>query len=262
MKINESEVSLYVGDVREVNFKEGSFGTIVTDPPFGVGTKGTIIRRNGGKFGVAKPIDTTIAPWDINPPHWKEYIPKFWNWLDDYGVLILFHEKLTLMEISRWWEEQGGTIRHIAVWCIPNPAPQARKVKWRNGTNFILIATKNKGSGHSYRWWEGQGIDYFECPMVPGIGRVKNEKGETHPTEKPVKIFTDWLLKWWGDREKPLLDPFCGTGSVVVAAVTLKFKYIVAGDIDPLWVKTTQHRLLTFPTQISLPIHEGEGERE
>lgn len=243
MRIGNSEVSLYVGDIREIDFKGGSFGTIVTDPPFGVGGKGTVIRREGGKFGVAKPIDTTIADWDINPPHWTEYIPKFWEWLDDNGIIILFHEKFTLLEIGRWWENQGGKVRHVAVWCIPNSAPQARKVKWKNGTNFILIATKNRGSGHCYRYWEGQGVDYFECPTVPGVVRVRNELGETHPTEKPIKLFTDWLLKWWGDRERPLIDPFCGSGSIVVAAVQCGFKFIVGGDINPLWVKTTKLRL-------------------
>lgn len=238
------EVCLYVGDVRTVNFKPKSFGTIATDPPFGVGAKGTVIRRDGGKYGKAKPIDTTIAPWDIRAPHWSEYIPKFWDWLDDNGILILFHEKLTVLEIASWWERMGGTVRHIAVWCIPNAAPQARKVKWKNSTNFILIATKNKGGGHAYHWENGQGADYFVHPTVPGTRRVKNLVGETHPTEKPVKVFTDWLLKWWGDREKPILDPFCGSGSILVAAKQLGFRYIVGGDINPLWVVCARERLL------------------
>ncbi len=244
------QISLYIGRIEEIEFRDGSIGTIVTDPPYGVGERGTIIRREGGKFGIAKPINTTVADWDLSPPHWTTYIPKFWRWLDDKGILILFHEKMTVAEIGRWWEEQGGVVRHIAVWCIPNAAPQARKVKWRNGTNFILIATKNKGSGHAYRWEEGQGTDYFICPMVPGVTRWKNERGETHPTEKPVRLFTDWLLKWWGSREKPLLDPFCGSGSILVAAVQCGFRYIIGGDVDPLWVRAARRRLASL--QLSL----------
>lgn len=231
-------------DVRDLEFKAKSIKTICTDPPFGVGQKGTVIRREGGKFGKAKPIDTRIAPWDENPIHWTVYIPKFWEWLDDDGILILFHEKMTLLEIAKWWDEQGGQVRHIAVWIYNNATPQARKVKWRNCTNFILIATKNKGSGHAYHWEEGQGSDYFICPMIPGIHRHKNRLGQTHPTEKPVTLFSHWLLRWWGDRDGVILDPFCGTGSVLVAAYILGFKYIVGCDIDESWLEVARNRLI------------------
>jgi len=114
---------------------------------------------------------------------------------------------------------------------------------------YTPSATKNVGSGHAYHWEKGQGTDYFICPMVPGIRRVRNCRGETHPTEKPVRLFTDWLLRWWGDREKPILDPFCGSGTILVAAKQLGFRYIVGGDIDPVWVNAARKRLEEFTEQ-------------
>lgn len=243
IKVRQSEVILYCADVRSINLPPKSVGTIVTDPPFGIGKEGTIIRREGGKFGKAKPINTTIADWDINPVSWKEYLPSFWEWLDDVGILILFHNKLEIVDIARWWEAKGGKVRHIAVWCIPNTAPQARKVKWKSATNFVLICTKNKGSGHAYHWKYGQNVDYYVCPTVPGVKRWKNSLNQTHPTEKPLELFTHWLLKWWGDRNKIILDPFCGSGTIPLAAVHLGFKTIIAGDVDASWVEATANRI-------------------
>jgi site-specific DNA-methyltransferase (adenine-specific) len=60
-----------------------------------------------------------------------------------------------------------------------------------------------------------------------------------HPTEKPVSVFTCLMEKNIGDI---ILDPFCGSGSSLVAAEKLGRKWIGI-EIDPKYVAIADKRI-------------------
>ena len=74
-------------------------------------------------------------------------------------------------------------------------------------------------------------------------GQVKNN----HPTVKPLKLM-EQLIKLVTPTGGIVLDPFCGSGSTLVAAKMLGFDY-VGIDMEPEYVDLTRRRLeLTHPS--------------
>lgn len=194
----------------------GSIDLILTDPPYNV-SKDTKIVRNGGKYGKAKAMDLNFGEWDKNVIVWNDYIDIFVDLLTDNGVLIMWYDKLWLGCIGRYLQDEHGfQLRNMGTWVKSNPAPQARKVKWQNGTEMFIVATKNKGTGHHYNYSLGQSPDYFiHSVSFPHL----------HPTQKPLEI-TKWQLKYWSFEKDLVLDPFLGSGTTTVASKQLGRRYI------------------------------------
>ncbi len=134
------------------------------------------------------------------------------------------------------------TIRHVVAWVKSNPPPQARKVKWMDAWEPIIIATKNRGMGHHYNWKMGQHKDVIVTPICQG--RERREGG--HPTQKPIRLIEP-LIKWWSYEGDIILDPFCGSGTTCVVAKMYNRHYIGI-EINPKWVEIAEQRLKKIQT--------------
>ena len=208
------------GDCREVmrRFPNGSIDLLPTDPPYNISSD-TVIKREGGKFGVAKPISMDFGAWDHGVIEPKDWVPLAVEKLKPCGVFVSLYDKRYISHLCDLLEELGLTIRHVAGWHKQNPAPQARKVKWQNALELFVIATKNEGAGHHYNYREGQHHDVITTPICQGNERLD------HPTQKPLRL-ADPLIRWWSFPGDIVLDPFCGTGTFLVKAKQLGRRYI------------------------------------
>ena len=227
---------LLCGDCLEVmrEIPDGSIDLILTDPPYNVSKKRESITRNGGKFGIAQPIKLDFGEWDFGDVEWRDFLGDFIPLLKAEGVLVLFYEKLKLGLIGTYLQENYEfQVRHIGAWLKSNPAPQARKVKWQNGLELFLIATKNKGSGHHFNWRLGQSTDYFTHSV---------SFKHFHPTQKPDALI-EWIIKYWSFENDLVLDPFIGSGTTAVACERLNRKWIGI-EISEKYCEIAQERIL------------------
>lgn len=187
--------------------EEDSFDLILTDPPYNV-SQDTKISRSGGKFGEAKDVDLNFGEWDEENILPADYVDEFVRLLKDNGVLCLFYDKLYLGMIGIYLQEKFNyQVRHIGTYIKSNPCPQARKVKWQNGTEQCLIATANEGTGHHFNYELGQSPDYFEHSV---------NYNHLHPTQKPLDL-VKWIVKYWSFKDDKVLDPFLGSGTTAIA---------------------------------------------
>lgn len=187
-----------------------SVDAIITDPPYNVSVKGAKIVRGKGTAFEGVDINLDFGAWDRNAITWKDYINDFARLLSDNGVLVMFYDKLYLGVIGLYLQKKYGfTIRHIGAMVKRNPAPQARRVKWQNGLEQFLIATKNKGEGHHFNYSLGQSVDYIETTV--------NYK-HYHPTQKPIEALV-WLVKYWTYEGDTVFDPFMGSGTTGIACI-------------------------------------------
>jgi DNA modification methylase len=198
-----------------------SVDLVLTDPPYGLAGPPSLITRNGGKFGRAKAINRGLVenPSVATGVDYRIWIPMVVPKLKPVGVLITFCGKADISSVSSLLEELGMTVRHIGAWVKANPAPQARKVKWMNAWEPFIIATVNKGSGHHYDYRQGQHGDVVMTPICQGRERFD------HPTQKPLALAYP-LVRWWSYKGDTVLDPFCGTGTFLVAAADLGRNYV------------------------------------
>jgi len=80
---------------------------------------------------------------------------------------------------------------------------------------------------------------YFYAPRVS-----RNERGEynTHPTPKPIDLMK-WLINVYAPKKNSIiLDPFNGSGSTGVAAISLGHKYI-GMDLSQEYCEITEKRI-------------------
>jgi DNA modification methylase len=99
--------------------------------------------------------------------------------------------------------------------------------------NYANHDNQNKGYGG-----EGSAARFFYCAKVS-----KKERGEgnTHPTVKPLKLL-EYLCKLTAMPDGLILDPFCGSGSTLLAARALGLKSIGI-DINREYCKIAKRRL-------------------
>ena len=98
------------------------------------------------------------------------------------------------------------------------------------------------GLGRGYHQNEygdsGGASRFFYCPKAN-----KKERGEdnTHPTVKPLALMR-WLVRLVTPPNGIVLDPFCGSGSTLIAAAEEGFGFIGVDD-NPEYCKLAQKRL-------------------
>lgn len=214
-----SEYTLHHGDCVEhmKTMPDNSIDAIITDPPYNVSKKGSEIVRGAGTMFQGKNISLDFGEWDRNEVVWENYIDDFARLLKPNGVLVMFYDKLYLGMIGLYLQEKFGfQTRHIGAYVKKNAAPQARRVKWQNGLEQFLVATKNKGEGHHFNYKLGQSPDYF-------LTSVNYE--HLHPTQKPL-ILMEWIVKFWSFEGDVVFDPFMGIGTTGIACMRLNRNFI------------------------------------
>lgn len=126
--------------------------------------------------------------------------------------------------------------------------------KWYSTLPFIICAKASKSEKN--KGCEGL-PSKFSRTMGDGIGeREHNENEPTayvknhHPTVKPIKLMS--YLITLGTREgQTVLDPFCGSGTTLIAAEQLNRKWIGI-ELNEEYIKIANSRLKPYQEQMKI----------
>ncbi len=217
--------TLYRGDCLEL-LREGAFGkigAIATDPPYGIGYQhggGRGIRGVArGKYGAPKtdPIHGDDAPFDPSP--WIEAAPTTPVRQQHYGGELI----LCLWGADNFRKAlpDGGTMlawdKHLG---------RASDDSFAD-CEWAWVGRKVKRE--VFRWmWKGVCTRKSPLDAAPGGRHFRR----VHVSQKPVE-----LMRWCIDKVRPLpglpvLDPYMGSGSTGVAALSLGMSF-TGCEIDP-----------------------------
>jgi DNA modification methylase len=226
-----------------------SIDCIFTDPPYNISQKASI-KRNGGKYGVAADIDLDFGEWDNAWESETEYLQWCEKWLNEFSRVIkpdchvlFFFSWLLGHPINEIAKPLGLRMRQPLFWVKSNPAPRYRKVDFMKSHETILWFTKGASKQDHFNWNQGQQLDYVTAAIPHSEDR--------HPTEKavlPIKTFLSYLTKP-GDV---VLDPFFGSGSVGVAALSLQ-RRIIGIEVSQDYCKKAEERLNPTSEDNQLP---------
>jgi len=131
-------------------------------------------------------------------------------------------------------EKIGFTNKRTLVWVKNNHTSGDLLGDYANKTEFILYLQKGR------RLLNGK-----RETNVLEFDRVASE---LHPTQKPVELCAFLVDKSTNEGEV-VLDPFCGSGSVLEASKVLKRGYFGI-DIVPEYCKIAQERLNATPSPL------------
>ena len=187
--------------------KNNSVDLVLIDPPYDI---------LGGSWykDRSHADDESFAEWD-NELNILKLLTEMYRVLRSGGTLIMFYDlwKITTLkeclEISRFKQ-----IRLIE-WLKTNPVPLNGKLNYLTTAREIAITAVKKGKG-TFNSQYDNGV--YEC----GICR---EKDRFHPTQKPLKLIEQLILKHSriGDI---VLDCFFGSGTTAVACLRTDRNFI------------------------------------
>lgn len=222
---------------------DGAIDLLLTDPPYGL----------------------TNCEWDND-----DWLKEFWEIASakvnpEYGLVVMTSIQpftTDLIISNRKW------FRYELIW-VKNQATQfldAKRKPMRIHENILIFSP----AGYpTYNPQMREGLGYYKPnsgakPEVYNAKRLPSEsqgsrypntvlefdmavyshgKGifSLHPTQKPLALF-QWLVRTYSNPNALIVDPFCGSGTTPLAALTEGRRYI-AGDINQEWVDLTNKRL-------------------
>lgn len=127
-------------------------------------------------------------------------------------------------------------------WRVGNLRPTFEPILWFTKPYRIGATIADNVLNHGVGGYNEEAfLRYFDRPDNKlDIGFAPRESG-LHPTQKPVKLMQA-LVETATLPGQVVFDPFCGSGSSLVAARNLDRRYIGC-DIDPTYVEVAQTRL-------------------
>lgn len=184
----DSAVTIYHGDCREIVPTLGSFDLLLTDPPYGIGAdnRGRALSRSV----LANAKDYGVTDWDSQRPEtWiiECAISKCENWIIWGGN---YFDLPPCVGPLVWDKENSGDFAD-------------GEMAWNNLGSALRIKR---------HLWNG---------MIR-----KGREHRDHPTQKPLEIMT-WCISLAGDSAQTILDPFAGSGTTGRAAKDLGRKAVL-----------------------------------
>ncbi len=218
--------------------EDDSVNLMLTDPPYNIGGH---MKSRGSGIHRLRENHFSICDWDnIEDELWKEQMGLLANSLFSKvkkgGAVIVFMAVIKVESIKRIFEDAGFYYKTTGTWHKKNPMPRNMNLSFINSTESWLYFTKGKPSGTYNN--EGKAIhDFIETGLTP----LSEKKFGKHPTQKPIKLMIHFveLLSNKGDL---ILDPFCGSGTSLLAAKMSGRKYI-GFDMNPDYIEISSNRL-------------------
>lgn len=205
--------------VKELKANNVQVDSIITDPPYNISKKNNFSTLENPRKGV------DFGFWDNNF--------DVCSWISDYvsllkkdGSIIIFCSYRYISYLVTELEKNGVDVKDIIVWRKSNPMPRNINRRYVQDLEFAVWGVKkkskwtfNKPSNKPYL------RSLFETSTVSGLERT------FHPTQKSLKLM-DEIIKIHTNEDDVILDPFMGSGTTGVSALSLHRKFIGIEVVD------------------------------
>lgn len=186
-----------------------------TSPPYALG-KSVALRGNTAMAGKQRVYDKH----EDNPDEWAQLMNGWWNasaqavaqaWL--VNVQPLAGNKRDLM---RWINDRVNRLIDIITWDKGHSAPQmaagvlASRYEW-----IICMGKPDASRAFPLSSWRGTLQSVYEAPA-----QRNNDYADIHAATMPVHV-PAWIMGTLCDKSKSVYEPFCGTGTTLIAAEQL-----------------------------------------
>ena len=185
-----------------------SVDLVLIDPPYEVS------RDTNFQSGEAKGKDTdrfrvsmNFGDWDNNFTGLDLVIKECHRLLKDGGTLICFYDLWKLTTLKEYFELANFKQLRFIEWVKTNPVPLNSKTNYLTNSREIAVVGVKKGKPTFNSEYDNGIYKYPIC----------HDKGRFHPTQKPVALLEDLILKHSNENDT-ILDCFAGSGSTAVAA--------------------------------------------
>lgn len=196
--------------------ESNSVDLVLIDPPYEVSRKTNF--QSGGAKGKDTDrfrISMNFGDWDNNFFGLDEVIEEAYRILKKGGTIICFYDIWKLTILKSYFDKANFKQLRFIEWIKTNPVPLNSKVNYlTNSREIALVAVKDgKPTFHSIY---DNGI--YQYPIC-------HDKGRFHPTQKPLALIEDLIIKHSNTRDT-VLDCFAGSATTAVAAYNQNRNFI------------------------------------
>ncbi|PZR17311.1 MAG: site-specific DNA-methyltransferase [Archangium gephyra] len=259
------EYVLYRGDSLELmdQFEDQTFDLIFADPPYFLSNGGFTCA--GGKRAPVKK-----GGWDksngIENDHafTTAWLQKCQRLLKPSGTIWVSGTQHVIFSVGFAMQQLGYKLLNTVTWYKPNASPNLACRYFTHSTEILIWASPGaKGKlQHKFNYKDMKAVtgkqmrDVWALPKTgeeelgdEGGGHIWNmttakpsEKTHgKHPTQKPIALL-ERIVDACTEDDSLVLDPFCGSGTTGVAAVS-KGRRFVGLDMDTNYLDLTKKRL-------------------
>ncbi|MBA2916123.1 site-specific DNA-methyltransferase [Lactobacillus crispatus] len=218
---------------------DNSVDLILTDPPYNIGNfmkdRQTNLNRMRKNFFVG-------AGWDNEDYHdWLGNMTQFFveahRILKTKGTLIMFMSVLKVESIIELAQTTGFYYKTTGIWHKTNPMPRNMNLHFVN-SNEPWLYFINDGKTGTFNNKGKLELDFIQTSVTP----ASEKKFGKHPTQKPVTLM-DHFINLLSNPGDTVLDPFMGSGTTGVSAVSNDRKFIGI-EVSEEYYKLSKRRIL------------------
>lgn len=222
IQVDDNFVSQHIfGDCYEVlkSIPDKSIDLILTDPPYEIsqtdnGMPGGCWGSPGDKGYVKRP-ELDFGEWDKVSIDLPCLFSEFYRILKPSGTVICFYDIWKMGSLKSASDKFSQ--HRLCIWQKTNPVPLNSKINYLTNSREYFV-TMVKGGKPTFHSEYDKGV--YEYPILHGKERIG-----VHPTQKPVELFKQLILKHSNPGDI-VLDPFAGVATTSAACISTNRKFL------------------------------------
>lgn len=230
--------------------KTESIDMIFADPPYFLSNNG-ITCHSGQMVSVNKGSWDKLSTLEEKHEFNRRWIKACKRLLTPNGTIWISGTLHNIYSIGMALEQENFKIINNITWQKVNPPPNLACKCFTHSTETIIWAKKNeRNAKHFFNYAlmkEQNGGKQMKDVWTGTLTPPKEKKYGNHPTQKPLYLL-ERIVEASTNPGDLVLDPFCGSSTTGVAALSLGRKYIGIDNekkyLD-LSVKRLDHKSLT-----------------
>lgn len=226
---------------------------VFTDPPYNVRIRGNVSSSNGHR-------EFVMASGEMSQDAFVAFLTAAFRqmatWSEDGSIHFVCMDWRHMDEISAAGRAVFSELKNLIVWAKDN----AGMGTFYRSRHELIFAFKNGTAPHINAFELGQSGRYrtnvWNYRGITSPTKESRQALELHPTVKPVAMVAD-ALKDCSRRGNIVLDPFCGSGTILVAAQKTG-RRARAIELDPFYCDTSIRRWQDFARDDAVLAATGE----
>jgi DNA modification methylase len=214
------------GDVADLCF---------TSPPYGAGN---VAKLRDHYVRGAKKRDSFYKDHKDDPDQWAKLMEAWFTAIRPHTRCVICNVQMLAdnkSDLMRWVADRSNDLVDVVIWDKINAAPQMQSGVMSNAFEFLFVFGGNGSRSMPFADWHG---------TVSNIVRIdprgKNENADNHRAVMP-KDLPLWVMNTLCPKVSSVLEPFCGTGTTIIACEQLGRK-CRAIEISPAYVAVAIQR--------------------
>lgn len=229
---------------------------VITDPPYNVRIDGHVCGS-----GKTRHREFAFASGEMSETEFTGFLGTAFRHLAGHSVdgamHFVFMDWRHMFEAIKAGRSVYSELKNLVVW---NKTNGGMGSLYRSKHELIFV-WKSGGGAHVNNVELGRfgrnRTNVWDYPGVNTFRKGRLDELALHPTVKPVALVAD-AIKDCSGRRDVVLDPFCGSGTVLIAAETAG-RRARAIEIDPAYVDVAVRRWQTYTGKSATLVSTGES---